>query len=376
MEGSALLVVAAGILAFGLVSGRARRSPLTAPMFFTAFGLAMGSWGLRILDFPIESEWIHVLVELTLVVVLFTDASRIDLRLLVRQHDIPIRLLLLGLPLTVVLGTLAARPLFPELGWWGAALIALCLAPTDAALGHAVVSSPRVPVRIRQALNVESGLNDGIVVPLILLALSGAMMTDEAAGAGMWLRLAGAQLVLGPLVGAAVAYVSGALIQRASENDWMDHTFQDLAAIGVSVLAFTMAEAVGGNGLIAAFTAGLTLGNAFRRVCTCLFEFGEDEGQLLTLLVFTVFGAVIVPAALSTAGSRTLIYAVLSVTVLRMAPVLVSLLGTGLRLPTVWFLGWFGPRGIASITFALMVLSEGPVSGAQTIVSVCRRRCS
>ena len=371
METLVLALVAASVLGFGLVSGKAQKSIFTPPIVFVAVGWVLAGHGLGFLDLHIDEHSIHTLAELTLVLVLFTDASRIDLSRLRREHDLPVRLLAIGLPLTIGFGTLVAAWLFPHFTLWEAALLAAVLAPTDAALGQAVVSSPKVPVRIRQALNVESGLNDGIALPVVLLFLSACSAAVEGGGgASYWLRFAALQVTLGPLVGVAVGWIGGRLVEKATVTGWMNHAFQNLASLGLAVLAFGGAELIGGNGFIAAFVAGLTLGNVTEHNCECLYEFAEAEGQLMTLLVFFVFGAAMAPEALIHAGWQTWLYAGLSLTIIRMLPVFLSLLGMKLRPATLGFLGWFGPRGIASILFGLLVVDESILGGGKEIFSV------
>lgn len=364
-----LLVIAVAILAFGLVSGRIEKSIVTAPMAFLFVGLLVGRWGLGIVSNEIETPLIDTLATITLVLVLFTDASRIDLGLLYRQHSLPVRLLGIGLPLTIVLGTLGASLMLTDLGLWEAALLAAILAPTDAALGQAVVNSPNVPVRIRQALNVESGLNDGLALPIVLVFLSLAVGEHDKETAE-WVQFAVMQVTLGPIAGILVGLVGGRLVAWGQRTGWMDHSFQDLSSLGLSLLAYSSAELVGGNGFIAAFCAGLTLGNTSRSICTCLYEFAEAEGQLLTLLVFMAFGALMLPDALRYFDWLHLCYALMSLTLIRMVPVAVCLMGSGLRWVSVCFLGWFGPRGIASILYVLLLLEESALPGREAILSV------
>ncbi len=359
MESLAFVVVAAIILGFGLISGRVQNSILTPPIVFAGLGLLAGGHGLGWIDLHIEDHLIHTLAELTLVLILFTDATRIDLKLLRRQHDLPIRLLLIGMPLTILLGTAVAAGLFPELSLWEAALLAAVLAPTDAALGQKVVSSPKVPVRIRQALNVESGLNDGIALPLVLVFMATcASAVSTEGGSEYWLKFGVQQVTLGPLVGVAVGWFGGHLVIRGTRSGWMNGSFQRLSSLGLALLAFAGAELIGGNGFIAAFCAGLALGNSARGVCDCLYEFAEAEGQLLTLLVFVAFGAVMLPGAEGHLSWQVVAYGLLSLTLIRQLPVALSLIGAGLRPQTVLFLGWFGPRGIASILFGLLVVEN------------------
>jgi NhaP-type Na+/H+ or K+/H+ antiporter len=364
-----ILVVALSVLAFGLISGRIERSFITAPMVFVVLGLLVGRWGLAIVPQEIETPLVDTLAAITLILVLFTDASRIDLKLLRRQHSLPVRLLGVGLPLTIAMGMFGAFLLLSGITFWEAALLAAILAPTDAALGQAVVNNPKVPVRIRQALNVESGLNDGLALPVVLIFLSLAAGQQDKE-VGEWLWFASMQVSLGPLVGVLVGFIGGKLVMWGQRTGWMNHSFQDLSSLGLSLLAYAAAELIGGNGFIAAFCAGLTLGNTARSICTCLYEFAEAEGQLLTLLVFMVFGAILVPDALEHFSWLHLLYAALSLTIIRMLPVAVSMFGRRLKWGTVSFLGWFGPRGIASILYVLLLLEGSSVAGGDVILSV------
>jgi NhaP-type Na+/H+ or K+/H+ antiporter len=365
-----LAVVAAFILGFGVISKRIQTTVITPPMVFVLFGLLLSASALGLIHLDVESKLVTLVAELTLVLVLFTDAARIDLKILRRDHSIPIRLLALGLPLTMLLGSILGALIFVDvLTFWEAVVLAIVLAPTDAALGQAVVSNPKVPVRIRQALNVESGLNDGIGLPILLFFLSLAAAAEGTAGAGYWLRFTALQLILGPVVGIGVGYLGGRLVAWAQRHDWMAETFQRLMALGLSVLAFALAELIGGNGFIAAFCAGLALGNAFPGVCGRLYEFAEAEGQLLTLFTFMLYGALMVVPAFSTLSWQVVVYALLSLTIIRMLPVAISLIGLRLQVQTLLFLGWFGPRGIASILYCLLVLEQADLAGREVMFS-------
>ncbi len=370
MEPSSIAVIAFAICLFAAFSKKAERSALTPPMFFVAVGFFLGGAGLGWMHLDIDAGAIHGLAELTLILVLFTDAARIDLACLRREGNIPARLLGIGMPLTIAGGAAVAVAVLPELGWTEALLLAAILAPTDAALGQAVVSNPLVPVRIRQSLNVESGLNDGIALPVVLVFATLAGAREGSGDASSWLRVAALAVTMGPLVGAVVGFVGGRVVGWGTRSGWINNAFQRIAGLGVALLAFGAAELVGGNGFIAAFVAGLTLGNTARGVCTCLHEFGEAEGQLLTLLVFLVFGAVMVPEVLPHVTVGAVVYALLSLTMVRMVPVALSLLGTGLRPASVAFLGWFGPRGLASILFALLVVEEGRLATGPFLMTV------
>ena len=361
-------VVGALVLGFGLISRRLQSSPLTPPMVFVVFGAVVGAHGLGLLDIGPESHVAYVLAELTLVMVLFTDATRIDLRKLRREHDIPVRLLAVGLPLTMALGFVLAWKLLPGLGLWGAAVLGVILAPTDAALGQAVVSDPKVPVRIRQALNVESGLNDGMSLTALIILLCATGFGEHVEVA--WYALLAKQLLLGPLAGMIAGWIGGKLVNWGAASGWMTESFQRLASIGIALLAYAFADLIGGNGFIAAFSAGLVLGNTSRGTCAGLYEFAETEVQLLTLLSFLAFGSAMVLPVVEELSWQIVLYAVLSLTLVRMVPVALSLIGLGLRRDTVLFLGWFGPRGIASILLALAVLMTVPGAVSQGVALV------
>ena len=370
MESQVLAIVALLILAFGLVSGRLQNSVITPPMVFVTFGLVVSPAVLGLVDLDIGNELVRALAELTLILVLFTDAARINLNALRRDYHLPLRLLGISLPLTIAFGTLLGAVLFDYLAFWEAAVVAAVLAPTDAALGQTVVSNPRVPVRIRQALNVESGLNDGLALPIVLVFLAMAGAAEDPERVGFWANFTARQIVLGPLVGVGVGYLGGRLVYLGTRTEWMNHSFQQLSALALSLLAFALAELVGGNGFIAAFTAGLTIGNTSRQVCGCLYEFAEAEGQLLALLTFMIFGGVMVWPTLEHLNWLIALYGALGLAVVRMLAVAFSLIGAGLQPDTFLFLGWFGPRGLASIVFGLLALERANIDGRDEIFAI------
>ena len=353
MEPAFLASFALAVVAFGVVSRRMERGVVSPPMAFAGLGIGLGQLGW--LDSV--GGLLAALAQLTLVMVLFTDAARIDLAHL--RLQLPARLLGIGLPLTVAAGALAAGMLLPGLGLWEVILLGAILAPTDAALGQAVVSNRLVPASVRQGLNVESGLNDGIALPMVLVAIAFASAAGEGGDLGHWVRFAVLQVTLGPLAGVAVGYPGGRTVAWSVRAGWMNEPFQRLSVLGLAGLAFAGAELVGGNGFIAAFVAGLTLGNTARAVSRHAQEFGEAEGQLLGLVVFLIVGGVMAPAALPYWDWRTTLYALTSLTVVRMAPVALSLARSGLRPATLAFVGWFGPRGLASILYARLVVGDG-----------------
>ena len=353
MEPAFLASFALAVVVFGVVSRRMERGVVSPPMVFAGLGIGLGQLGW--LDSV--GGLLAALAQLTLVMVLFTDAARIDFAHL--RLQLPARLLGIGLPLTVTAGALAAGMLLPGLGLWEVILLGAILAPTDAALGQAVVSNRLVPASVRQGLNVESGLNDGIALPMVLVAIAFASAAGEGGDLGHWVRFAVLQVTLGPLAGVAVGHLGGRSVAWSVRAGWMNEPFQRLSVLGLAGLAFAGAELVGGNGFIGAFVAGLTLGNTARAVSRHAREFGEAEGQLLGLVVFLIVGGVMAPAALPYWDWRTTLYALASLTVVRMAPVALSLARSGLRPATLAFVGWFGPRGLASILYARLVVGEG-----------------
>ena len=364
MNKAAICAVAIFILVFGLISRRLEKSIVTPPMAYVLFGLLIGSPAIGLIsDVKLNNEILKILAEITLSIVLFTDASRIKLKVLRQEYQLPMRLLAVSLPITIVLGTALALILFPnQLNLWSAAALATILAPTDAALGQAVVNSSRIPASIRQAINIESGLNDGICLPVLLLFL--ALATEQSDTAIYWLTFTTEQIAFGVIVGLLVGYCGIKLIVASLRRKWMTSSFEDLAILGLSILAYTSAEIIGGNGFIAAFCAGLILGFVgTKSTSSCLQEFGEAEGQLLTLVTFLLYGAVMVIPSITEASWQVWLYALASLTVVRIVAVAIAFFGLKLQLDSILFVGWFGPRGIASIVYGLLILEKNLPSG-------------
>jgi len=367
---TSIAIIAGGLLLFSLVSGRLQGTIITPPLVFMLFGFAIGSDGLGIAKLGPDHATIHLIAEFTLIVVLFSDAARMDLTRLKRDHNLPVRMLLIGLPLAIVFGTLVAILLFPGFSLWETALLAALLAPTDAALGQSVVTARGVPVRIRQAINVESGLNDGIALPAVLMFAALASVHTEAGGASEWLQIGTMQITLGPVAGVVVGYAGARLLDTALLRGWASDAFQGIGILSLALFLYVVAELIGGNGFIAAFVGGIVFGNTLRHPCSFLFEFMETEGNLLMLVTFLIFGAVLLPEGLVHLTPATFFYAILSLTVIRMVPVAIALIGASLRPPTYLFLGWFGPRGLASILFVLLILEESEVVHRNELLAV------
>ena len=354
-----LATLAVVLLCFAAVSGRIEGTWLTAPMLFTAAGLLVGADALGLVDPSATGELVKVLAEATLAVVLFSDASRIDQGALRSELGVPARLLGIGLPLTIAAGFAAAVLLLGGLGWSEAVVLAIVLAPTDAALGQAVVTSRRLPVRVRQSLNVESGLNDGICVPLFLVALAVAQAEEGAIGGGHAARLVLEKIGYGAALGIAAGAAAAAVVVVAGGRRLVDASWLQVVPLAGALLAFGSAEAVGGSGFIAAFVGGAVFGGLRRHRGGDVSYLTEQVGSVLAATTFVVFGAVLLGPALGDLTWQIALYAALSLTLVRMLPVAIAMLGTPAHRPTVAFLGWFGPRGAASIVFALLVVQEG-----------------
>lgn len=359
------------ILGYGLFSKISEKSIITAPMVFATVGILIFLLTGDAFKEGIAAPWVKIIAEITLALVLFLDASTLNLKALLKDRRLPVRLLFIGLPLTMLLGILVAIPLFPDESIWLIALMALILSPTDAALGLAVVTSEIVPLKIRQTINVESGLNDGIALPPILICvaiLSGADAGES--GFSYWSLFTLKQFIYGPLIGGLVGWIGGRIVDAASKRGWMNTTFQRLSALCIAILAFSSAEMVHGNGFIAAFFAGMFLGTTTEEVRERIHEFGEAESQALILFIFFLLGMILVPFSFPYWDASAFAYSILSLTLIRMIPVAISLAGTGLSWRTVGFIGWFGPRGIASVLYLLMVFLDIGMAGHERLFAV------
>jgi sodium/hydrogen antiporter len=365
-----LAVLAAVVFAFGLVSRRLEGTILTAPIVFVVAGAVLGPAALGLVEFGLDDHSVLLLGEIALALVLFTDAARVNLSALRQNEGLPLRLLGIGMPLTIALGTLVAALLLTDLTFWEAAIVGTVLAPTDAALGQAVVSNTRVPDRVRQALNVEAGLNDGLSVPFLALFLTLAVAEEELQPASYWISFALKQIGLGAIVGIGVGLAGSWLVRWASQKGWMTDPFQRLALLALALIAWALADQIGGNGFIAAFVGGLTVAPTVEGFGERLIQLTDAEGQLLNLSVFFIFGILVI-GVVQPLNWEIALYALLSLTLIRMLPVAVSLIRTHLRSVSVLFMGWFGPRGLASIVLGLIVVAEAPLlAGREQIEQV------
>ena len=363
----ALVIVALATLAVAGVSRWLSGTPVTPAMVFVAIGVLVGSEVLGEVTPSPTGSTVRVLAEATLALVLFSDASRIRLPALRRHAAVPLRLLGIGLPLTIALGALAAFAVFDRMTVFEALLLAVLLAPTDAALGQAVVTEPRLPSRIRQGLNVESGLNDGICVPLLFIVLAAAEAESHVTSDHHALTIVFEEIGYGLLGGVGAGLLVVAIVRLAGRRGLIAESWMPAIPVAGAALAYGSAAALGGSGFIAAFVAGgvfgVLLGNPSE-----VTRLTDEVGELLGGATFLIFGAVLLGPALGELTWRVVLYALISLTLVRMLPVAIAMLGTHARPPTVAFLGWFGPRGLASIVFALIVVEESQLPEVQTIL--------
>ncbi|MGX1099766.1 cation:proton antiporter [Amorphus sp. MBR-141] len=374
MTVEAVALAAFGMLLFALVGDRLARSPLSPPMVFILFGAAIGPLFLGVVEIDAAAGAVRLVAELTLILVLFSDASRIRITEFDRYHSLPLRTLGIGMPLTIAAGTLVGVLLFPDVTVFEAALLAAVLAPTDAALSQPVMTDASVPPRVQQATNVESGLNDGLALPAVLffIACVGAEgnILDGSRGVGGWMAFAAAQIGFGAAVGGAVGCGAALAMRQLAARGAAAEPYEGIGVLAAAILAYGAADMIGGNGFISAFVAGLCFGNTLGRPAKFLFGFMETEGRLLMLLTFLVLGVALLPDAVARFDPAMLVYAVLSLTAIRMVPVAIALIGTDVRWPTRLFIGWFGPRGIASILFALLIVEREDITRGATIMAV------
>ncbi len=362
-----LLLVLLFTALFALVAKRMAMTVVTAPMVFLALGFVLSKTGL----FPEDgaAHVLHLSAEITLLVLLFLDAAQIDLSNLRKHHVWPVRMLLFGLPIAIALGFLTALLFLPTWPIAGVALLAALLAPTDAALGQAVVANPLVPLRSRQTLTVESGLNDGLALPLILLFTSLAAHSTQNSDPN-WLLFAAKQLVLGPLVGVLVGVIGGKLMVIAQEHELTSETFEGVGALCLAAVAYLGATLIGGNGFISAFAAGLGFGYAVRGRCRFVYEFIESEGQFLTWGTFFLVGLALLPDAVAGLTPTYVGIIAVSLFVVRPLAIWISLIGTDAPPITRLFFGWFGPRGLATVLFALLVVPQVSPTLANSILII------
>jgi NhaP-type Na+/H+ or K+/H+ antiporter len=365
-----LAIFALFVFCYTLVSGRLERAPASGPIVFVAAGFLMGPMALGWFDGDVSRTELRVLADLTLALILFIDAANADLAILRRQFRIPSRMLLAGLPGVIFLGTVTAAWLFDTLTLFEAALLGTMLAATDAALGKAVITNEAVPKQIREGLNFESGLNDGLCVPILFVFIALALGNGgESGGTMLAIQLVLQELGIGLAVGLGLTALGTRALRWCQDRGWVTDIWKQVTVVALAIACFAVAQSLHGSGYIAAFTGGLLFGYKAQEATHKLVFASEGVGETLALMTWFVFGAAVIGQYFKYVTWEMLLFAVLSLTVIRMLPVFLSLSGTGQSTSSKLFLGWFGPRGLASIVFAIIVLNR-EVPGGEFIAVV------
>ena len=364
-----LAIFALLISGYSLIAGRLERTALSGPIVFVVCGFLMGPLALGWFDGDVERTEFRVLADLTLALILFIDAANADFEVLKRQFRIPSRMLLLGLPSVIFLGTVTAAFLFSNLSLFEAAILGTILAATDAALGKAVITNKTVPKQIREGLNIESGLNDGLCVPILFVFRALALGNSEGSSNMLALTLVFQELGIGVVVGLGLTAIVTLAMKWCRDQGWYSDIWKQVTVVMLAIACFSVAQSLHGSGYIAAFIGGLLFGFRAKEATHRLVAAPEGIGETLALTTWFVFGATVIGQSFQHFTWGMLVYALLSLTVIRMVPIFLSLSGTGESTRSKLFLGWFGPRGLASIVFAIIVLNEG-IPGSQFIAMV------
>lgn len=366
-----LAIMAVFIFLYSAVAGGVEKKPMSGPIVFLAFGVLAGPTVMGLVETAITADLLRKFAELSLALVLFTDAANADISTLKRSFGLPGRMLLLGLPLTIVLGFLIGLPLFPHLPLLEVALLAVMLAPTDAALGKGIFANPKVPVRIREALNVESGLNDGICVPILYLFLALAVSTEVQPGPmGLALTLLAREIGIGLAVGLGATALGVLVLKQSIKHRWVQENWLPVPVVALAFACYALAQSLEGSGFIACFVGGLLFDSLFRAGKRQVLEAAEGMGNTLALITWVIFGFAVVGQVLAALNWSIVIYSLLSLTLIRILPVYLSLAGTGESVYGKLFMGWFGPRGLASIVFVIMVWQKNLPGGPTIAVTV------
>jgi len=365
-----LAVLALFIFCYSLIAGRVERAAASGPIVFVAAGFLMGPLGLAWFDGDVANTEMRVLADLTLAIILFIDAANANFGVLKQQFRIPSRMLLFGLPGVIFLGTVTAALIFGNLSLFEAAILGTMLAATDAALGKGVITNKAVPTQIREGLNIESGLNDGLCVPILLVFIALAVgSSGEGGGSILALKLVAQELGIGLVVGLGLTAFGTWAFKRCEDKGWVTDVWKQVTVVALAIACFSVAQSLHGSGYIAAFTGGLLFGFKAKEATHRLVLASEGTGETLALTTWFVFGAAVIGQSFQHFTWEMLVYALLSLTVIRMFPIFLSLSGTGESTASKLFLGWFGPRGLASIVFAIIVLNED-LPGGQFIAMV------
>ena len=362
-----LIIIMFSVAIYAFTAKYLSSTIITSPIIFLTLGYLLSLSNIV----PVEhlEELLHITAEAALIILLFTDASLTDFSALKKRHLWPKRMLLIGLPLAILFCTVATTMLFPSWSIFAAALVASILSPTDAALGQAVVTNKSVPIEERRTLTVESGLNDGLALPVVLF-FACTLATIEGEHDSNFLIFILSQLILGPTIGILIGWVGGKVLLKSVERELTDSQFEGIAAIAIAVLAYLAASIFDGNGFIAAFCAGLAFGHVVEKRVHHVTEFVESEGQILVWGSFFLIGLVLLPEALHLLTIPMVILIGLSLFIVRPLAIWISLIGTDAPPLTRLLLGWFGPRGLATALFALLIVGDINQSYAEPVLVI------
>ncbi|MFH2128095.1 MAG: cation:proton antiporter [Pseudomonadota bacterium] len=368
-----LAIMAVFVFIYSAVAGGVEKKPMSGPIIFMAFGVLAGPMVLGLMESDITAGMLRSFAELSLALVLFTDAANADITTLKRSRGLPERMLLIGLPLTIVLGFLAGLLFFPDMPLLQVALLAVMLAPTDAALGKGIFANPKVPVRIREALNVESGLNDGICVPILYLFLALAVTTEIQEGpVSLALTLLAREIGIGMAVGLGATALGVVVLKLSIKRRWVQENWMPVPVVALAFTCYAVAQTLEGSGFIACFVGGLLFDIMFKGGKHKVLEAAEGMGNTLALITWVIFGFALVGQVLTAFSWTIVIYSLLSLTIIRVLPVYLSLAGTGESVYGKLFMGWFGPRGLASIVFIIIVWEKNlPNAMTMGVTVVC-----
>jgi NhaP-type Na+/H+ or K+/H+ antiporter len=371
------LVLAVLVLGYAVVSERVNRSFIAPALIFLLLGMGLGPFGLGVLEAGAGTEGYTVLAQLALTMILFNQAAKLRFDRIRLHGPVTLRLLIIGIPLTVLLGALTATLLLPVLPWWEAVCVAAIVAPTEAALIEALLGDRRIPERVRHALSVESGFYDGFALAILLTALALASehsvhaATSERADVN-WAWFMFSTEILSLLAGGAVGLVGGLVVAWSRRHEWMSDTWAQLATLALAFVCFQLGEHIEASGFVAAFTGGLAFSIVTRRRTEegIPTQVSDAAAQLLELMVFAMFGAFAVIDGWLRADWRVVLFAVLALFAVRTVAVLVSLVRTDLPMSDRWFIGWFGPRGIGTVVLGLLVVNRGEIQSTELISTI------
>lgn len=371
MQETTPLVLTVLVLGYALVSKQVARHYAAPALFFVLVGMTLGPFGLHLLEAGPQTEGYTVLAQLALTVILFNQAARLSTDRSRLHGLVTLRLLVIGIPLTVALGGVTAALLLPVLPWWEAVCVAAIVAPTEVALIDALLEDHRIPERVRHALSVESGFYDGFALAILLVALGLASERTEP-GDDHWVWFILSTEVFSLLAGAAVGLAGGMVVSWSRRRDWMSDTWAQLATLALAFICFQIGEHIGASGFVAAFTGGLAFAFVSRRRIDDELptQVSDAAAQLLELMVFAMFGAFAVIDGWSRADWRIVLFAVLALFAVRIVAVLISLVGTGLPTSSRLFIGWFGPRGIGTVVLGLLVVDLGDIENTDVIGTI------